>query len=676
MFRPDFSKKRFCLQVLLWNGLLSSSRCEDLEASTEILIIGTPVIELATITITTTIAYNPTPAPGDSTTPTLLGCYTQPRDGAIFGPDGRDACSDTVRPSELTIEACLSGCAALMPPPGQTGGERYAFAGLRNGNECICGTQLSPDARAVPADDCETPCAGDATRSCGGRDAIAVYSLASSDDGNNTTLSPQADPDDGTGKNRDQDKTGSPSGSTTQDPLSDHAPTTPSSPEKTTATRSGKTSASPEANSTSTSVFPTPAPAPAPPASASTIAAITGSLSGAVVVGVVLVLCLRAHQRRKKQQRLQLGGGAEAEKNKKKKQEIRQRLSRLIFLAGGGEKGGEGEEEEKGEEKGGTQGRGIANGGGSGSGDGDAAVLGAPPTTPGLESGGGQHGSADVDIDVASAGVLPAAQGKGTTTSSSSSSSPPLPPPPPPPSGGSGRSERDSLYRALLHEVRAGPAAAPPPPPPSSSSFSSTSPSPGIIVGLGISSDDDYHHHYPTLTTPNTTTTTTNTTNNNTTNNNTTHGSSSSVHYAAPSSPLTAAAAAHPAWRHRRKISAPAPAPDFFRMRGSSSSGPPPTAPLPPTPTPPRPQPLLEPTESPVLGGRGVWEEGNGKGTGTGAPVLPPILFDARGWGDADKDEGDGDDEVRTPSTVGTSILFPYDEEEEWDRGERRKEVK
>ncbi|KAI0597188.1 hypothetical protein F4775DRAFT_261189 [Biscogniauxia sp. FL1348] len=613
MFWPDFNKKQFCLQVLLWNGLLFGSRCEGLEESTEILIIGTPVAELATITITTTIAYKPTSAPSD---PTFLGCYTQPRDGEIFGPDGRDACSDTVAPTELTIETCLKGCAVLKPPS-QTG-ERYAFAGLRNGSECICGTQLSPDASAVPADSCRVPCAGDATLSCGGSSAIAVYSLASSGGPANddTALLPQVggaiDPDESgdrddqnTGQGGDERQTGEPAVSTrVPKSLSGHTHMTPSP--KTTSTRSGaagtgrgsptaSSDASPKDGSSSAAgLFPTSAPAgaPAPPASPSTIAAITGSMSGAIVVVVALVLCFRAYRRKKQRQQLKM---VLPERRGPDKQE-RQRpsvLSRILTGEGGkeGDVMGPDDDEDREEHN-------------------NASTSHLAPTTPGLESG---------SLD----------RPRSTTVAD----------PPPPRSRGN---ERDSLYHSLMHEVLAGPAPA---------SSPGTRDSSSSISG-GSSSSVQWHNS---------------------------SSSSTGTPCALP------AAAHHPpglgdrAW-HRRKISTPyAPIPIPIPI-------PPPTAPLPPLPRPRRVVDSLGPPqkqhqkqkqddgagESPVLG-RQVVEVG-------APPVLPPIVagerFDVRGW-DGDEEEEEEEEEgvwVRTPSTVGTSILFPDEEEggKGGDGGERK----
>ncbi|KAI1098630.1 hypothetical protein F4804DRAFT_338026 [Jackrogersella minutella] len=70
MFPADYKLKRFHLQALLWSWLLLKSRCDDAwtgDGTSEIGVLGAPDIEVATITITTTIAWNPDGGAGDST---------------------------------------------------------------------------------------------------------------------------------------------------------------------------------------------------------------------------------------------------------------------------------------------------------------------------------------------------------------------------------------------------------------------------------------------------------------------------------------------------------------------------------------------------------------------------------------------------------------------------------
>ena len=132
----NFDAKRFCLRSLLWTGLLFGSRGEvaygDSLVRTEPLVLGSPTASIAiTRTVTITIAYRPTLAPGDATY-TLLGCYGEPSGGHIFNENGQYKTPDGVSEQKLTIEDCLKGCAASKKPP-EEGLGQYAYAGTKNG---------------------------------------------------------------------------------------------------------------------------------------------------------------------------------------------------------------------------------------------------------------------------------------------------------------------------------------------------------------------------------------------------------------------------------------------------------------------------------------------------------------------------------------------------------------
>jgi glucan endo-1,3-alpha-glucosidase len=64
----------------------------------------------------------------------------------------------------LTVEACQATCAS----------KGYAYAGLEDGDECMCGNSLSGTQQWTGAS-CNTPCSGDATGTCGGSWALQVY---------------------------------------------------------------------------------------------------------------------------------------------------------------------------------------------------------------------------------------------------------------------------------------------------------------------------------------------------------------------------------------------------------------------------------------------------------------------------------------------------------------------
>ncbi|KAI0425016.1 hypothetical protein F5Y09DRAFT_322823 [Xylaria sp. FL1042] len=256
------SVKRLCLWTLIWGGLPA-------QANTELLVIGTPSIPTltSTITRTTTVTYKPSLIPGNPQY-TLVGCYgpiSRDREH-IFGPDDYDVLPDIgITPGNLTIDTCLRGCGSATPA--NNGEEGYMYAGLRNGSECRCGNQLPSDAHRLSADDCIAPCSGDPRLSCGGRDNVAVYSLISA---NSKSASPTL--------TNSETKT-----SSTVNP----------SEVKGTATQATAAAAA-ASNETSSD-----SGTHGKPVSKPTIAAVTGSLSGAVLVAAGFFLCYRAHMRKK-----------------------------------------------------------------------------------------------------------------------------------------------------------------------------------------------------------------------------------------------------------------------------------------------------------------------------------------------------------------------------------------
>ncbi|KAI3340999.1 hypothetical protein F4824DRAFT_361344 [Ustulina deusta] len=267
----NFSAKRLCLLTLMWSGL-------PVQAKTELLVLGTPAVPssilTSTITITTTVSYQPSLIPGNSQY-TLVGCYSPlSRDrGHIFGPDDYNACSDdkVTPPSNLTIDSCLRGCSLATPP--RDGIETYIYTGLRNGSECRCGNQLSTDAHKLPAGDCTTPCSGDPRLSCGGHENIAVYSLM-----NGTHQQGSSTSDSSTLANSETEQS-----------------TTPNPSTSSTIGTKAQPAASPETLRPSAGPRGRAKPVPTP-----TIAAVTGSLSGAVFVAAGLFLCYRARTRKKR----------------------------------------------------------------------------------------------------------------------------------------------------------------------------------------------------------------------------------------------------------------------------------------------------------------------------------------------------------------------------------------
>ncbi|OIW33464.1 WSC-domain-containing protein [Coniochaeta ligniaria NRRL 30616] len=90
-----------------------------------------------------------------------LGCYFDNAD------DGRALSypQDSVYGANLTTEVCLAQC--------KEGG--YPFAGTEYGGECWCGQVLGNNTYQVPDSDCNMPCQGNSTETCGGPSRLTLY---------------------------------------------------------------------------------------------------------------------------------------------------------------------------------------------------------------------------------------------------------------------------------------------------------------------------------------------------------------------------------------------------------------------------------------------------------------------------------------------------------------------
>jgi hypothetical protein len=69
--------------------------------------------------------------------------------------------------SSMTPQKCATFCA----------GKRLPLFGVEYGSECYCGTYPRDTSVATEELDCDMPCVGDSTRSCGGRDLLDMYAL-------------------------------------------------------------------------------------------------------------------------------------------------------------------------------------------------------------------------------------------------------------------------------------------------------------------------------------------------------------------------------------------------------------------------------------------------------------------------------------------------------------------
>ncbi|MCJ1306509.1 hypothetical protein MMC25_000152 [Agyrium rufum] len=87
-----------------------------------------------------------------------VDCYVDPSipRALTFTPPGLDG-------DEMTPELCTAACKA----------NGYRYAGLEYFYQCFCGMQITTDVAA--RGDCNTPCNGDAGKTCGGSDRLSVY---------------------------------------------------------------------------------------------------------------------------------------------------------------------------------------------------------------------------------------------------------------------------------------------------------------------------------------------------------------------------------------------------------------------------------------------------------------------------------------------------------------------
>lgn len=93
---------------------------------------------------------------------TSLGCYTDnvsARTLSTFEPS-----SDGI----VFVRGCTQTCASLG----------FTYAGLEYGQECFCGNEILNGASQTPASDCNMPCNGNKTETCGGSNRINLYTTA------------------------------------------------------------------------------------------------------------------------------------------------------------------------------------------------------------------------------------------------------------------------------------------------------------------------------------------------------------------------------------------------------------------------------------------------------------------------------------------------------------------
>ncbi|KUJ08648.1 WSC-domain-containing protein [Mollisia scopiformis] len=93
-----------------------------------------------------------------------LGCYTDLTDTGRTLPWQQSQ----LNASSMTVESCLFAC--------KDGG--YAFAGVEFGQQCFCGVVLGNSTSKVDLSECNTPCTGNSSESCGDAALLNLYVAA------------------------------------------------------------------------------------------------------------------------------------------------------------------------------------------------------------------------------------------------------------------------------------------------------------------------------------------------------------------------------------------------------------------------------------------------------------------------------------------------------------------
>ncbi|KAK4648457.1 uncharacterized protein QC761_110230 [Podospora bellae-mahoneyi] len=95
------------------------------------------------------------------------GCYTETTDLFVNTTSRRalDGGSNSVQPDIMTVEKCWEFC----------GKGSYKYAGLEYSRECWCSQTLSTLSTKVSDKECDLPCDGNSTQSCGGSLKLTLY---------------------------------------------------------------------------------------------------------------------------------------------------------------------------------------------------------------------------------------------------------------------------------------------------------------------------------------------------------------------------------------------------------------------------------------------------------------------------------------------------------------------
>ncbi|KAI9158687.1 WSC domain-containing protein [Paramyrothecium foliicola] len=155
--------------------------CNAAGASDSTSAAGTPTASSTTLTsVTSTLLTTPstTPAPSASSISSALSSaspipspYHRESVGGYLlvscwseGAATRALSGDSYVDAEMTLEKCEEFCSD------------YVYWGTEFGQECYCGNSLSSSSDAVPIDDCNMACGGDASQYCGAGNRLELYS--------------------------------------------------------------------------------------------------------------------------------------------------------------------------------------------------------------------------------------------------------------------------------------------------------------------------------------------------------------------------------------------------------------------------------------------------------------------------------------------------------------------
>ncbi|KAL2072787.1 hypothetical protein VTL71DRAFT_12130 [Oculimacula yallundae] len=103
------------------------------------------------------VAAPPAPVPSSAGGYTYVACYIDQNGGRTLAVS---------KPSVASVEACISACS--------TSG--YKYAGVEYGNECWCDNGIRAGTTQIAAKNCLMPCSGTPSQTCGGSNAIQIYS--------------------------------------------------------------------------------------------------------------------------------------------------------------------------------------------------------------------------------------------------------------------------------------------------------------------------------------------------------------------------------------------------------------------------------------------------------------------------------------------------------------------